>query len=446
MPMASRGSCVMTMISKRALKSLGGLAASSLLVLAQAQPLPSEAEYKHLGPATCASSVCHGKVTPDQAANVWLNEYRVWSRDDPHSGAYNVLRSDASRLMAEKLGLSSATTARVCLDCHADNVPSERRGEKFQISDGIGCEACHGGAERWIESHAEAGATHADNLARGMYPTDQPVARARLCMSCHVGTTGRFADHDIMAVGHPRMSFELETFTVNQPAHYHVDEDYLERKGNIRSVHMWATGMVMKARRQLDLIQSELFSGHGLFPELAFFDCHACHHPMNDSRMRENSLTAGLPPGVVRLDDSSSQMVLAIVSVLDPEAENRLKERVRALHRSTTQGSAPLRDSARRLDDMLSEMTDLISRHEYSDQDIQQIRRRLLERSAQGEYRDFTSAEQAFLAVETLSLELGDQERIALSLDAWFESLSNEHDFDPGRFAAVARQIGDNAR
>lgn len=429
------------MVNDRRLKT--ALVLASLLVAGgvPAQPLPSAGEYEHLGPATCASSVCHGKVTPDETSNVWLNEYRIWSREDYHSGAYNVLRSEDSRAMAEKLGLSSATTAKVCLDCHADNVPAERRGEKFQISDGIGCEACHGGAERWIESHAEPEATHEDNLARGMYPTEQPEARARLCLSCHVGTEGKYADHDIMAAGHPRMSFELETFTVNQPAHYHVDDDYIERKGNIRSVNMWATGMVMKARRQLDLLRSDRFSGHGLFPELAFFDCHACHHPMDDQRMQATSVTGGLPPGVVRLDDSSFQMLLAISSVVDADLADRLREGVRALHLSTTRGAGQLRDSADNLSGILDGMTEVVGDHRYGEQDMRAIRRVLLERAGQGEYHDFTNAEQAFLAVETLSIELGEYERLGASLDAWFDTVADEHDFSPGRFAAVARQV-----
>lgn len=428
-------------MNERRLKTAFALTAWLICAGAQAQPLPSEAEYQHLGPATCASSVCHGKVTPDETSNVWLNEYRIWSRDDYHSGAYNVLRSDESRAMAEKLGLSNATTARVCLDCHADNIPAEKRGEKFQISDGVGCEACHGGAERWIESHAEPEATHEDNLARGMYPTEKPEARARLCLSCHVGTEEKFADHDIMAAGHPRMSFELETFTVNQPAHYHVDDDYLERKGNIRSVNMWATGMVMKARRQLDLLRSDRFSGHGLFPELAFFDCHACHHPMDDNRMQATSLTGGLPPGVVRLDDSSFQMLLAITSVIDPDAAGELRERVRDLHESTTRGAEQLRGSADRLSGLLEGMTALVRSYDYGEQDMRSIRRVLLERSGEGEYHDFTNAEQAFLAVETLSIELGEYEQLGASLDAWFDTVSDENDFSPGRFASVARQV-----
>ena len=51
---------------------------------------------------------------------------------------------------------------------------------------GVRCEACHGGAERWIKSHAQRDATHAANLALGMYPTETPARRAQLCLSCHI--------------------------------------------------------------------------------------------------------------------------------------------------------------------------------------------------------------------------------------------------------------------
>lgn len=422
------------------------LAACLAAAAARPQPLPSEAEYEHLGPASCATSVCHGKATRDENSNVWLNEYRIWSRDDYHSDAYSVLRSDESKAMADRLGLSSAHTADVCLDCHADNIPAGKRGEKFQISDGIGCEACHGGAEKWIESHAEDDATHANNLALGMYPTEKPEARAKLCLSCHVGTEEKFADHDIMAAGHPRMSFELETFTVNQPAHYDVDEDYLERKGNIESVNMWANGMVFKAKRQLDLIRSDLFTGHGLFPELAFFDCHSCHHPMDEKRMQATSVTSGLPPGVVQLDDSSFQMLMAIASVVQPDAASTLREQVGRLHASTTRGREELRSQAGRLDGILDDLVGSLGGHDYSAGNMRAIRLELLDKARRGEYHDFTSAEQAFLAVETLCIELGEYDQLASSLDAWFETVRDEHAFDPGGYAAVARQFRETVR
>ena len=49
-----------------------------------------------------------------------------------------------------------------------------RAGAKFQISDGVGCEACHGGAGGWLVSHYTLGATHADNVEAGMTALEDP--------------------------------------------------------------------------------------------------------------------------------------------------------------------------------------------------------------------------------------------------------------------------------
>src|SRR5439155_1482751 len=157
-------------------------------------------------------SVCHGKVAPVKDGNVGLNEYRVWSTEDHHARAYQILNNEASKNIAAKLGLPNAQTAKICLDCHTDNIVASKRGTKFQLSDGVGCEACHGGAQRWIETHTDPHTAHKANLAQGMYPTEDPVSRAVLCLSCHQGTANKFANHQIMAAGHPRLTFDLDAF------------------------------------------------------------------------------------------------------------------------------------------------------------------------------------------------------------------------------------------
>src|ERR1700754_970129 len=115
---------------------------------------PGVADYKHLGVASCATSVCHGKLAPAPGKHVALNEYQTWTQEDRHAQAYRTLELPVSKRIAANLGLASAATGKICLDCHSDNIPAEKRGPKFQLSDGVGCEACHGGAEKWIESHA----------------------------------------------------------------------------------------------------------------------------------------------------------------------------------------------------------------------------------------------------------------------------------------------------
>ncbi len=146
-----------------------------------AAPLPNYAQDKTLGVGSCASSLCHGAMETWKGSNVLQNEYVTWSRSDKHHlRAYAVLLSERSKEIAKKLNLPRpAHLAAECLDCHAHNPRHFDKG--FRISDGVACEACHGGAERWIKSHVEPDATHAKNLANGMYPhRERRRARAAL--------------------------------------------------------------------------------------------------------------------------------------------------------------------------------------------------------------------------------------------------------------------------
>ena len=151
------------------------------------KPLPYQSNDIHLGVASCANSTCHGAASALQGTNVQQNEYLVWQRDDPHATALSVLTNEQSRKIAQRLEIGPPERADICLDCHADHPSKEARGPRFQQSDGIGCEACHGGAEGWLDSHRMPNRTHAENIADGLYPTADTAARARLCLSCHLG-------------------------------------------------------------------------------------------------------------------------------------------------------------------------------------------------------------------------------------------------------------------
>lgn len=422
----------------------GKLAVLALTAAAAVQavpPLPEADDRVHQGVASCASSVCHGKVSPDASATVWLNESRVWLRQDYHSRAYRTLQTDQSKAIARKLGLASAAGADICLDCHADNVDAEHRGPKFQISDGVGCEACHGGSEAWLESHAESGTSHADNLAKGMYPTEDPLARAELCLSCHLGTADKFATHRIMGAGHPRLAFELETFTVNQPAHYEVDSDYIERKPYTDSARMWLIGMAISARESAELLQDPLFQKPGLIPELSFFQCHDCHHGMDELRWAPEGDPA-LAPGSVRLNDGPLLVLVDALDVLNPGAARELDRDLWALHQASQASRQEVATVAARLETRLDGIAAMLADLSLEPATLRQLRAALLSRAEGGSYRHFTAAEQAFLAVETLSLLLQDDTQMKTSMDAWFETLADENTFVPQLFAARAGKVG----
>lgn len=417
---------------------------SAMLCVASAvaAPLPQNDDYKHMGVATCASSICHGKTSAQKDSNVQLNEYRLWSSTDYHSRAYRVLSNNESKIMAKALGLANAQNAAMCLDCHTDHVPSERRGPKFQLSDGVGCEGCHGGAEDWLRSHTEPRITHQDNLDNGLYPLSDPIARADVCLSCHMGTKDKLATHAIMAAGHPRLSFELDTFTANQPAHYQVDEDYIDRKGNHPVGYLWAVGQVEMAKRQLALIDAHDLGrslSRGMI-ELSIYDCHSCHQGMSPRRGKPNDFSAGLPLGSLRLMDHSFDMVAVIIKGTAPGSYKKYARAVRELHRSHNKPNA-VETASQKLLTQLDELANNLKRNPPSLKTIKALRLRIAKNSASGRYADYSSAEQAFLALESLSYSLGDRKNITTQLDKVFASLGDETEFKPKSFATACAAL-----
>lgn len=395
------------------------------------------AAYKHLGVASCATSVCHGKLAPREK-KVGLNEYRIWTQEDRHAQAYRTLELPESKRIAANLGLPSATTAKICLDCHADNVPSDKRGPKFQISDGIGCEACHGGAEKWIETHDDPTTTHKDNVARGMYATEQPLQRAQVCLSCHLGTQNQFATHAIMGAGHPRLSFELEAYTANQPKHYTVHDDYVRRKGKIEGMNLWLTGQLESARRMLTLLQTNMFHGGGMFPELAFYDCHSCHHPMDKIRWNAQRAGAGIKPGTLRLQTQNLIVLQAVIEAFEPAALPQLVTLTNELIRAGQRDRAAVSSAAKSLLDWITQR-DALSRRQFAKADVAKIRRTLINYAAADKAGDYAAAVQIVLGVESLSYSLDDRDSKKAALDALYGAVKNDTNFSPQQFAAAAK-------
>src|SRR5262245_39107272 len=153
-PSAGVGACGSFAMTRVALAA--GLAMIiGLAHAAEPMKLPYEMPNKHMGVSTCSSSVCHGSVKSKDAYNVQLNEYITWAHQDTHSKAYSVLLNERSRAMAAKLGIADASKAKICLDCHTDNVPENMRGREFNITDGVGCEAWHGVGVKWLETQTK---------------------------------------------------------------------------------------------------------------------------------------------------------------------------------------------------------------------------------------------------------------------------------------------------
>lgn len=377
-------------------------------------PLPGQSPHPSIGVVNCASSMCHGAVQPWQQANILHNEYTTWLRLDKHATAYNVLLSAASQRMAQKLGLPRpAAEEKLCLDCHAHHPPPALRGARFTLADGVSCEGCHGPAGAWVKTHTAPDATHARNVAEGLYPTDQPQALARLCLSCHFGNTQKRVTHRLMGAGHPRLSFDLDTFAQFQPPHYRIDADWQARKGDYDSVKLWALGQAVAVQTQLALLTDPVQGRDGLFPELVLFDCHACHHPMSRQRWQPR---LGIGPGHVRLNDANLLMLRHIVKVVSPADAAAFSAQVQQLHRSIAgePGAAPdALAEARKLQRMVEQQLPLLERHRFSLQEVRAILSQLIAEAES--YGDYAGAEQAFMAIASVAGHL--QQAGALDAD-----------------------------
>lgn len=402
----------------------------------------------HEGVATCASSTCHGATTPFADGHVPRNEFSRWQEYDPHATqALQGLSTPLAQSIAKKLGIGDPTAAKVCLDCHTDNVPLALRGERFQAGDGIGCEACHGGAQRWLASHSDPTVSHAENLADGLYPTEDPVARAELCMSCHVGVPERMITHRIMGAGHPRLAFELDTFTWINP-HYEIDADYIERKGDWSGVRDWGVGQGVAARNAIDILLSDKHGWNGIFPELVLFDCHACHRPMGANQWAPRQGT-GLGPGVVRLNDSSLVMFRHLLAGVDADAAAGLRDKTRALHRATTQSRPATAKAARALRDAINVQLPRIAAFEFGDDALARIFDSMIRDADAGEFRDFAAGEQAAMAAQSVvvafesigALEAADADAMQPKLDRLLDAAADADRYRMATFNSALRAI-----
>jgi Cytochrome c554 and c-prime len=405
-------------------------------------PRPDNA---HLGIASCSGNNCHGATERPAQSRVPGNEYIIWSKRDKHRLAYAVLLEDRAIKMARALGLPDAANAKICLDCHADNVPANLRGPQFQLSDGIGCEACHGGAAGWLGSHI-ARASHAQNVANGMYPTEQPAARAEKCLSCHFGDQTRFLDHRIYGAGHPRLRFELDTFTAIQPAHFVVDKSYVERKGRITDLQVWGAGQAIALIKRMDAILDPRRSRGGIFPDFVVFDCQSCHHEYGSVA---RPTATGLGPGTVKLNDANLVMLRVAASRTAPAAARALGEHMMALHRASNENWAQAQTEARAVRAAAEQLVPTLSQHEYSREDMRALADAVIAVGTQPDDWQVSHAEQVAMSLEAIINGMksagyigeGQDGPVTAAMNGVYASFASEASVRPDAFAKALRDV-----
>jgi hypothetical protein len=404
-----------------------------------------------VGVATCGGTTCHGrseangKIVRQDELMIWQDES---SPSGAHSRAWRVLTEPRSKAIAARLGIGEAASAPMCLGCHATPA-SGARGPRFQTSDGVGCESCHGAASGWLASHYAVGANHAQNVSRGLIPLDNPRARAGQCLDCHFGSAddGQFVTHRIMAAGHPRISFELDLFSTLQQ-HHNEDVDYRQRKGPSNGVQTWAVGQAMALERSLSLFADQRRGTEGVFPEFYFFDCHTCHRPISDNPAFQptalDNPSRPIPEGMPAYNDENMIMLSAAARVAAPALAQRFDRDSRAFHQamardrpSAVRAAATLRDSARALGnafaaapmgrDQTFAIIDAITSNAVSER-----------------FTDYAGSVQAVMATDTLLSALvngggvpaGSADSIRADINTAYRAVRDPNEYRPREFRA----------
>ena len=374
---------------------------------------------KYMGAGSCNASGCHGLTNPSKRKfSILQDEYWRWlsektdkKLDFGHSAAFKNLKTPESQRMAKNLGLKSPETEPRCLACHGIPVEDNRKGPNYDLAEGVTCEGCHGPAEQWLGPHTAKNWDKKQGAAYGMLDTKNLVKRAERCLVCHQGTEKYGVDHELIGAGHPRLSFELDAYSEMMPVHWIVPLDEKDWNG----ARTWAVGQAVSFRSQLDLLSSSRKSQALLWPDLAQFDCYACHHDVVD-RVRGISEDdkkyqrwrfkdySGKKPGRLVWNAASYSVFRHAVKEIAPDKAGVLDELVPKFHESLMgkASSSEFEQSMTKLQQLSGELVSTVEKHQFTQKEVWSIMRRITGDGSAIANAGFQSAEQAVLAITSL--------------------------------------------
>ena len=407
----------------------------------------------YTGMGSCASAGCHGRPFNGSKRD-WTTAYSVWLCEDPHRRAFEVLYAERSVEMyrnlqrATKLADDSPADATYlefleqrCIGCHA----TERRSEASSATastnspskylSGVHCESCHGAAGGWLHDHyisawPKPGTTKRASLnPTGFRDTKDLRTRAGVCVDCHVGPqihSGRMYDvnHDLIAAGHPRLTFEFDTYLENYPKHWDAAADVArhQQAGGSFHVDAWRFGQEQIARQLVEQIRLRLADSNSSVADFSSYECFDCHHALG-THGSGTAARGGMPrPALAALESFESmqprrtefygvrEFLRAGLSPTPNQVITLIEKVEGTLQAIDVAPLAPLSPS--RLSDQASLLTALLKRQE------KQI--------------TFDRAVQFYLAVQALSRDLPDDgQRVELNVatEKLFAALSDQANF-----------------
>lgn len=223
--------------------------------------------------------------------------------------------------MAKNLGIPAAHKDLRCLACHSTPQIAQAQSKvNYPLDLGVGCESCHGSASpKWLGIHTTEAWKNTPSAAKkalydneGMNYLGNAMVQAQVCMGCHVGAPAnpqagipaRDANHDIMAAGHPRLTFEAFSYQSNMPPHWNTKK---YSSNTNRDLEIWVTGQLAGLTSSIELSSHRAdlaLTNQGIWPEFAESSCLSCHADFQQPSWRgdKKNYYEGRKPGSLPYD------------------------------------------------------------------------------------------------------------------------------------------------
>ncbi len=409
---------------------------------------------------------------------VLYREYPIWAQEDKHGQAYTVLLNQRSKRIGKLLGVPEIHRDKRCLTCHTgfpihempvggNDLVSKDLEKSLDVNLGVSCEGCHGPAgdakdgdkvvlAGWMGPHQIQPVVPYDKTNPWRFRSPQtkhdkygfndvrsPASRARICASCHIGNVaqGKLVTHEMYAAGHPPLpGFEVETFVAQMPNHWRsfaeksdkVREQFLKNSKDglysaaaykqadlhrtksmlIGALVSFSEYMNLTAQLTDDTVASPVEKPR--WPELAQFECYACHHDLRTPAWRQSRKPPVGTPGRPPLREWTTALVKLAVQVAADAAdlEQQLSSVRKAIDVQPFGKQAALKASAAGAAKWSSSVADALQKKSLAPADGVTIRKQIAETAA-AEILDYDSARQLVWAFKIVNAELKRTNEVA---------------------------------
>lgn len=175
------------------MKTMATVLAAGFVLAVSLNTAPSFAdEPAYVGAEKC--KMCHNSPAKGAQFSKWV--------ESKHAKAFAILATEEAKKIAAGKRIADPQKASECLKCHVTGhgAPAARLIDKYKVTDGVGCESCHGaGGAYW---KMDVMKDRAKSVAAGMI-----VPGEKTCTGCHNAESPTFKGFDfataIAKVAHP---------------------------------------------------------------------------------------------------------------------------------------------------------------------------------------------------------------------------------------------------